>query len=308
VPSAEGRAEAMELFREVNGDPATATTPTSSNAVGVPSAEGRAEAMELFREVNGEPASPDKARIAAIAADAEGSDTAPKKTVGVPSAEGRAEAMELFREVNGGPNQTHVQEISRHVEGSEQVVKPTVEHADVTSTPHAPSAEEGKTAAGAHEAAHAKAIDPHAPTGDIERPEIGKPAEIADTKEAIDPRGTAKPDLGNQITQINQLASPQHEDAHELADAREELTRPAGEHATNALDEVKHADAIESTVHSSRRRSRTTSPSTRSTARTRRRAKARSTSTATTRSSITASRSPTRRRTSTSARTSCARS
>src|SRR6185312_1497523 len=106
TPSAEGRAEAMELFEEVNGGPGQPAPTTSSGApiakteaaaplpapvpktVGTPSPEGRAEAMELFEEVNGGPGQ-----------------AAPPKTVGTPSPEGRAEAMELFEEVNGGPGQ-----------------------------------------------------------------------------------------------------------------------------------------------------------------------------------------------------------
>jgi hypothetical protein len=147
VPSAEGRAEAMQLFREVNGDPAKAGA--ASAAIGVPSPEGRAEAMELFREVNAD--DDKKARIAAIAADAEG--TAPKTgvpspegraeamqlfrevngeapAVGVPSPEGRAEAMQLFREVNGEPNKP-IQEIAPKIEGSKETVTPTIERNDL---------------------------------------------------------------------------------------------------------------------------------------------------------------------------------
>src|SRR5262249_10478694 len=71
APSAEGRAEAMKLFEEVNGPP------TAGHA---PSAEGSAEAMKMFEEVNGPP------------------------TAGhAPSAENRAEVMEMFEEVNGPP-------------------------------------------------------------------------------------------------------------------------------------------------------------------------------------------------------------
>ncbi|MBV8760755.1 MAG: hypothetical protein JO257_25910, partial [Deltaproteobacteria bacterium] len=101
VPSAAGRAEAMELFREVNGGPDAAAP--NNKAVGVPSAAGRAEAMELFREVNGPSASEVKANAAALAPELDGGAPAKKPggAVGVPSAAGRAEAMELFREVNG---------------------------------------------------------------------------------------------------------------------------------------------------------------------------------------------------------------
>ncbi|MGN6108689.1 MAG: hypothetical protein ACTHU0_26520 [Kofleriaceae bacterium] len=67
-PSAAGRAEAMELFREVNEEPGRGAPP---------SAAGRAEAMDLFREANEAPGR-----------------GAP------PSAAGRAEAMDLFREMN----------------------------------------------------------------------------------------------------------------------------------------------------------------------------------------------------------------
>ncbi len=104
TPSAEGKAEAMKLFREVNGGPGEASPTTASGApaktVGTPSAAGSAEAMKLFREVNGGPgeASPTTPSGAPVAA-------AAPKTVGTPSAEGSAEAMQMFREVNGGPGQ-----------------------------------------------------------------------------------------------------------------------------------------------------------------------------------------------------------
>ncbi|HSN30350.1 MAG TPA: hypothetical protein VLT45_28875 [Kofleriaceae bacterium] len=112
-PSEKDRAEAMELFREVNGGPDEPSPEQKAKGIGKPpSAKDRAEAMELFREVNGgpgEPAPDVKARAAALAPELDGgadeakAPGAKKKTVGVPSAEGRAEALELFREVNGGP-------------------------------------------------------------------------------------------------------------------------------------------------------------------------------------------------------------
>src|SRR6185369_3143472 len=59
-----------------------------------------------------------------------------------------------------------------------------------------------------HEVAHRKLLDPSATAADIERPGLGKPAEIGEKVEGIDPRGNAKPDVGNQITSIHQLAQP----------------------------------------------------------------------------------------------------
>ncbi|HSD86286.1 MAG TPA: hypothetical protein VLB44_02185, partial [Kofleriaceae bacterium] len=89
-PSAKDNAEVMEMFREVNGDPAPATagakpaTNATANAkAGVgkpPSAADSAGVMNDFREVNG--------------------DVGRGKP---PSAKDNAEVMEMFREVNGDP-------------------------------------------------------------------------------------------------------------------------------------------------------------------------------------------------------------
>src|SRR5262249_50023412 len=100
VPSAEGRAEVMAMFEEVNGPPgqpapapapAPAATASAPQTVGTVSPEDRAEVMQMFEEVNGPPDS-------AAAAPA-------PKTVGTPSPEGRAMAMQMFEEVNGGPGE-----------------------------------------------------------------------------------------------------------------------------------------------------------------------------------------------------------
>ncbi|HEY1812826.1 MAG TPA: hypothetical protein VGG74_10800 [Kofleriaceae bacterium] len=136
TPSAEGKAEAMKMFEEVNGKPgepspttpsgapvaasvagtppAAATAPAVATSaapktVGTPRPEGKAEAMKLFEEVNGKPGEPSPttpsgAPVASAQTSAAVASSAPK-TVGTPSPEGKAEAMKLFEEVNGKPGE-----------------------------------------------------------------------------------------------------------------------------------------------------------------------------------------------------------
>ncbi|MBL0213626.1 MAG: hypothetical protein IPQ07_07075 [Myxococcales bacterium] len=83
-------AEVMEMFREVNGDPAASDAARGKGKP--PSAKDSAAAMEDFREVNGE-----QGRGAP------------------PSAKDSAEVMEMFPQVNGDPatSAPHAARVSR---------------------------------------------------------------------------------------------------------------------------------------------------------------------------------------------------
>jgi hypothetical protein len=246
-PSAANQAAAMEMFREVNGDSAAsvsagAPASVSNAAVGKPpSAANQAAAMDMFREANG-----------GASATAPATPVNPAAATEVHADAGIAPAQPIARDTLVGGDAANHQGVDPHAAVANQPAAVANQPAAVANQPAAvanqPAAGIPGPDAGPDQlaVAHAKAHDPDASTAHIERPDLGKPAEIADKTEAIDPRGAAKPDVANQLASLNQLAQPQQEKPSD--DALQALARTEDAGPKVALDELHDPQAMETAV------------------------------------------------------------
>jgi hypothetical protein len=129
------------------------------------------------------------------------------------------------------------EEAHAHAANKHAHATPADAHAVDVATMHDPAA--------AHELAHTTAQHGDPGTAGTERPGLGKPQEIADRVETMDPRGAAKPDLGDQVASLHQLAQPQ---STELSpEQAEELAQPAHD-GDLALDQLHDPKAIDPAV------------------------------------------------------------